>query len=76
MKTLLGAIGLIALAGCAGVTQWTGLSATQQECIANTAVLAAQADGTMAERIATVETACGVTAADTIAAAIDAALKE
>ena len=78
MKTFqfaLFAASLLTLSACAGITAWTGLTAEDQSCIANAAVLAAQAEGTMAERIATVETACGVTAADTIATAITAALE-
>lgn len=76
MKNLLavGALAL-ALAGCADLTTWTGLSAEQQTCIGTEAAKVAQDGTAAAEMVAAVEAACGVSAADTIAAAINAALE-
>lgn len=68
-----GGLALVALAGCADLTKWTGLSAEQQECIAVAAVEAAQADGTMELKIAAVEAACGVDRVVVIETAIKAA---
>ena len=76
MKYLLAGGLALALSACAGITAWTGLTAAQQECIGIEAAKVAQTDGTAAEKIAAVETACGVSAADTIAAAINAALSK
>jgi hypothetical protein len=77
MKTtlLVGALGLVALAGCADLTKWTGLSLADQQCIATAAVAEAQKDTAMVDKVAAVEAACGVDRNALIETAIKAAME-
>jgi hypothetical protein len=70
---LVGAAAL-ALSACADLTNWTGITAEQQQCIALAAVTEAQKDTPMADKIASVELACGVSRTALIETAIRAAM--
>ena len=60
------ALGLAALAGCAQLTERTGITAEQQQCVAQTLVAmqsdAAAADLRLQQKAALVAQACGISA--------------
>jgi uncharacterized lipoprotein YajG len=64
MKTLIGAAGLVMLAGCAALTDRTGITAEQQQCAADVLVAMqsdpAAADLRIAQKAALVAQACGI----------------
>jgi hypothetical protein len=78
MKTTLtlGAAGLIMLAGCAAITERTGLTAEQQVCIGTEAaeVIQSDAEGTIQEKAVLVAAACGIDLTALVTDAINAAL--
>jgi uncharacterized protein YcfL len=77
MKTtlIIGAAGLM-LAGCAAITERTGLTAEQQVCLGTKAAEIVQSDveGTVQEKAVLVAAACGVDLTALVTDAINAAL--
>jgi hypothetical protein len=62
MKTILlgGALGLVALAGCATITDRTGITKAQQLCVAEKVADAVQAGSPSVNDIDPIATACGI----------------
>lgn len=75
-KTLIiGAAGLVMLAGCDAVTQRTGLTTQDQICIGTKAAEAMQGDhGSVQEEAALVAAACGIDITALVTGAINSAL--